>query len=128
MKIVIMLKNGRVSRIYTDCGDGIEAVELDPSVKEEAVKLPRQGWTDVSLCDVPVTKNVRFVEHVFDDEGRWGEGDGTTGAAMVTAWASAPLHHPARSQLSLTASALPREGCEGRRGGDTPLCRGTARH
>jgi len=77
MKIVIMLKDGHVANVYTDADVEVEAVEIDPSVKEEAVKLPRKGWTDVSLCDLTVIRNKQFVEHVFDDQGRYGSLKGT---------------------------------------------------
>ena len=70
MKIVLMKREGYVERVYTDSRDGLEVVELDLSAEEEAVRLPGKGWTDVSLCDVTVTVNRKFVEHVFDDVGR----------------------------------------------------------
>lgn len=70
MKIVIIKKNGYVSNVYSNEKKPLEAVELDLSLKEEAVNLPKRGWTDVSLCDLDVVVNKKFVEHVFDDEER----------------------------------------------------------
>ncbi len=70
MKIVIVKKEGTVIKVYTNAKEPLEAVELNLSLKEEAVKLPGKGWTDVSLCDLDVVVNRKFVEHVFDDDAR----------------------------------------------------------
>jgi hypothetical protein len=70
MKLVVIIKDGRIEKAYSNNIEPIEMVELNLSAQEEAVRLPEKGWTDVSLCDVDVIRNRKFVEHVFDDEGR----------------------------------------------------------
>jgi len=70
MKLVVVLENGLILKAYSDVKEHVEIVELNLSLQEEAVRLPGKGWTDVSLCDVDVIRNRKFVEHVFDDEGR----------------------------------------------------------
>ncbi len=73
MKIVIVKKDGYVIKVYSDEKKPLEAVELDLSLKEEAVKLPKKGWTDVSLCNLDVFVNKGFVDRVFNDDGRYKE-------------------------------------------------------
>jgi hypothetical protein len=70
MKLVVILKNGSIQKAYSDGKEDVEMVELNLSEKEEAVWLPGKGWTDVSLCDIEVTRNRKFVKHVFGDEKR----------------------------------------------------------
>ena len=73
MKIVVILENGSIQKAYSDGKEKVEMVELNLSLQEAAVRLPGRGWTDVSLCDVDMIRNRKFVEHVFDDEKRNAE-------------------------------------------------------
>ena len=70
MKLVIILENGSIQKAYSDGKEEVEMVELNLSEKEEAVRLPGKDWEDVSLCDIKVIRNRKFVEHVFGDEER----------------------------------------------------------
>lgn len=70
MKIVIITKDSMILNVYSNENAELEVVELDLSSPGEAVKLPKKGWTDVELCNIDVIVNRKFVDHVFDDEGR----------------------------------------------------------